>query len=263
MLAVLSIVLMLLDQRVPAVNAARSYIAAVVTPVQWLADIPASAYLWTDDRLRSRSGLIDENEKLKARNLVLEQKAQRLAIIAAENMRLRELLNSSALVDDKVLIAEIVGIHPDPYVHQVDVNKGSGDGVYMGQAVVDASGLVGQVVEVTPFSSRVLMVTDSTHALPVQVNRNGVRSIAAGIGKIDAMHLVHVPDTADIKEGDLLVSSGLGGRFPTGYPVAKVESVMHDPGRPFAEVIIRPTAALDRMRHVLLVFANKEEAETL
>jgi len=136
------------------------------------------------------------------------------------------------------------------------VNKGELDGVYKGQPVLDAQGLMGQVIEVLPYTSRVILIADSNHAIPVQVNRNGVRAIAVGSGQLNELVLIYVPDTADIKAGDMLVSSGLGNRFPQGYPVGVIKSVEHDPGEPFAIVSAEPSAYLDRSRHLLLVFSQ-------
>ncbi|EPN60191.1 rod shape-determining protein MreD, partial [Pseudomonas syringae pv. actinidiae ICMP 19096] len=165
----------------------------------------------------------------------------------------RELLNSSALVNEKVEVAELIGMDPNPFTHRIIINKGERDGVVLGQPVLDARGLMGQVVELMPYTSRVLLLTDTTHSIPVQVNRNGLRAIASGTGNPERLELRHVADTADIKEGDLLVSSGLGQRFPAGYPVATVKEVIHDSGQPFAIVRAVPTAALNRSRYLLLV----------
>ena len=176
-------------------------------------------------------------------------------------MRLRELLNSSALVNEKVEVAELIGMDPNPFTHRIIINKGERDGVFLGQPVLDARGLMGQVVELMPYTSRVLLLTDTTHSIPVQVNRNGLRAIASGTGNPERLELRHVADTADIKEGDLLVSSGLGQRFPAGYPVATVKEVIHDSGQPFAIVRAVPTAALNRSRYLLLVFSDPRTAE--
>ncbi len=176
-------------------------------------------------------------------------------------MRLRELLNSSALVNEKVEVAELIGMDPNPFTHRIIINKGERDGVVLGQPVLDARGLMGQVVELMPYTSRVLLLTDTTHSIPVQVNRNGLRAIASGTGNPERLELRHVADTADIKEGDLLVSSGLGQRFPAGYPVATVKEVIHDSGQPFAIVRAVPTAALNRSRYLLLVFSDNRTAE--
>ena len=166
------------------------------------------------------------------------------------------MLNSSALLQDDVLVAELIGVSPDPARHLVVLDKGEADGVFTGQPLIDANGLMGQVVEAAANSARVLLITDATHAIPVQVNRNGVRAIAEGVGRLDRLELRHVASTEDIEVGDLLVSSGLGGRFPEGYPVASVTEVIVDPGQPFARVIAEPKAALNRSRHVLLVFTR-------
>ncbi len=204
---------------------------------------------------------MEENKRLKSETLLLTAKVQKLAALEAENVRLRELLNSSALLDDSVLVAELIGVSPDPLRHQIIINKGVDDGLYVGQPVIDALGLMGQITEVGPVYSRALLITDSTHALPVQVNRNGVRSIAEGTGLLHELILRHVAATTDIQVGDLLVSSGLGQRFPVGYPVGVVTEVTVDPGQSFATVTATPSAALNRSRYVLLVFTRSEQTD--
>ena len=190
----------------------------------------------------------------------MQRRLQKLATLTEQNVRLRELLNSAALVDDKVIISELIGLDPSPFTQRIIIDKGSRDGVFVGQPVLDASGLMGQVVEVMPYTARVLLITDSVHSVPVQVNRNGLRAIASGSGS-DYLELRHVPETSDIKEGDLLVSSGLGQRFPAGYPVARVKSVVHDAGQAFLQVQALPTAMLNRSRHLLLVFSDARTPE--
>jgi rod shape-determining protein MreC len=192
---------------------------------------------------------------------VLRASTQRLAALAAENVRLRELLNSTALLDERVLVAEIIGVSPDMSSQTVVIDKGTAHGLAQGQAVIDAYGLFGQIIEVSRFSSRVLLVTDSMHALPAQVVRNGVRVMVEGEGRIDVLDVNHVASTMDVRPGDLLVSSGLGQRFPGGYPVGVVESVTNDPGKPFAVVVARPSAQLDRSRHVLVVTEGEASAD--
>src|SRR5690606_17744536 len=188
--------------------------------------------------------------------LILQAKVEKMAALSAENARLRQLLNSSAHLDDSVLIAELMGVAADPLRHIVVINKGGDAGVYVGQGVIDAHGLVGQVVEVSAYFSRVMLITDTTHAVPVQVNRNGVRAIADGTGLIAELQLSNVATTADVRVGDLLVTSGLGGHFPVGYPVAVVTSVDADSGS-FMKVRARPAAQLDRSRHLLLIFSDR------
>lgn len=261
MLTVFSVALMVVDARFEVLKPLRSHLAQVLSPFYWLAERPVQLWESVSQQFSSRDELLAENEKLKAEALLLQRRLQKLATLTEQNVRLRELLNSAALVDDKVLVSELIGIDPNPFTHRILIDKGEKDGVYLGQPVLDALGLMGQVVEVMPYAARVLLLTDSTHSIPVQVNRNGLRAIAIGTGNPERLELRHVADTADIKEGDLLVSSGLGQRFPAGYPVATVKEVIHDSGQPFAVVRAVPTARLNRSRYLLLVFSDQRTPE--
>ncbi|WP_271412178.1 rod shape-determining protein MreC [Pseudomonas sp. Q1-7] len=261
MFAVLSAALMVVDARFDTLKPMRSQMGLVLTPFYWLADLPVRVWGGVSDQFTSRSTLIAENEKLKAEALLMQRRLQKLATLTEQNVRLRELLNSAALVDEKVLVGELIGVDPNPFTHRILIDKGEKDGVFLGQPVLDARGLMGQVVEVMPYTARVLLLTDTTHSIPVQVNRNGLRAIASGTGNPERLELRHVADTADIKEGDLLVSSGMGQRFPAGYPVATVKEVIHDSGQPFAIVRAVPTAALNRSRYMLLVFSDPRSPE--
>jgi rod shape-determining protein MreC len=258
---VVAIGLITADLRFNSLETTRSILDAAATPVYWVADIPDRLSEWSDSTIRSRSSLLEENDRLRRQNLVLEGRSQQMSALRAENARLRALLNSSALVQDDILVAELIGITPDPVRHEVILNKGTADGVYVGQPLIDAQGLVGQVIHASEESSRVLLITDATNSVPVQINRNAVRGIAEGTGNLDSLELHHIAATTDIREGDLLVTSGLGGRFPEGYPVATVALVERDPGQAFARVLATPTAALDRSRHVLLVFTGDDSQE--
>lgn len=261
-LSAIAFVLVFAGQRYQWLQKFEAQLSIIATPFYWVADIPDKIAEWGDSNIRSRSTLIKNNENLRAETLLLKAQVQKLASLEAENVRLRELLNSSAILDDSVLVAEMIGLSPDPLHHRIVVNKGKADGLYIGQPVIDALGLMGQIVEVGPLHSTVLLITDTSHALPVQINRNGIRSVAEGVGLYHELVLRHVAATTDIKVGDLLVSSGLGQRFPVGYPVATVTEVTIDPGQPFATVKARPSAALNRSRHVLLVFSQRRtEAE--
>ena len=255
LLATLAVVILITaDLRFNRMETTRSLLDTVATPVYWLADIPTRLGDWSEVHLQSRSQLLENNERLLQRNLVLEARSLQMSSLQAENVRLRALLNSTALLRDDVLVAELIGISPDPVRHQLVLNKGRSDGVFVGQPLIDAGGLMGQVVAVSAENSRALLITDVTHSIPVQVNRNGVRAIAEGTGALGALEIRHVSATTDIQQGDLLVSSGLGGRFPVGYPVAIVSVIERDPGEAFARILAVPSAALDRSRHVLLVF---------
>jgi rod shape-determining protein MreC len=222
--------------------------------VYWLGNAPYRFSDWFSGLFVSREDLQSENEELKARMLILERRALKYAALASENNELRRLLNSSEVLDDRVVVGEVVGVSPDPFSHEIIINKGQSDGVTTGQAVLDAEGLMGQIVQTSQFTSRVLLVSDSSHAVPVEVVRNGLRSVLLGNGEVNQLDLVHVPDTADIREGDTLVSSGLGGRFPRGYPVAEVSQIIKEPGEPFVTIRARPMARLNQSRLVLVVF---------
>ena len=252
---------MVLSARWEAFDSLRAQMSLIVKPLYWAASLPGRFWDAATQQFSSRSELLADNEKLQAEMLLLQRRLQKLAALTEQNVRLRELLNSAALVDDKVLVAELIGVDPNPYTHRLLIDKGEKDGVYLGQPVLDARGLMGQVVEVLPYTARVLLLTDATHSIPVQVNRNGLRAIASGTGHPDRLELRHVADIADIKEGDLLVSSGLGQRFPAGYPVATVTEVIRDSGQPFAVVRAVPTAALNRSRYLLLVFSDQRTPE--
>nr|WP_190539477.1 rod shape-determining protein MreC [Pseudomonas typographi] len=260
-LGVLAIALMVVDSRLDLLKPVRSQLSLVLMESYWITDLPGRTWQAVASQFGSRTELIAENEKLKTEALLLQGRLQKLAALTEQNVRLRELLNSSALVNEKVEVAELIGMDPNPFTQRILINKGERDGVFLGQPVLDARGLMGQVVELMPYTARVLLLTDSTHSIPVQVNRNGLRAIASGTGNPERLELRHVADTADIKEGDLLVSSGLGQRFPAGYPVATVKEVIHDPGQPFAIVRAVPTAALNRSRYVLLVFSDARTPE--
>mgnify|MGYP000654265088 CR=1 FL=1 len=245
--------LIIADLNWPKMREGRSYLSLLVTPLQWLVDIPANVADDLSDVLVDRKTLLAENQRLISEAILLERKAQQVASLTAENVRLRELLNGRARLDEKVQLSELIGVNPDPFQHQVIINKGRADGVFVGQPVLDAGGVTGQVTDASPYTSRVMLITDARHAIPVEVNRNGFRTIALGTGTSGELQLEHVPDTADLREGDLLISSGLGGRFPRGYPVAVIRAVVRDPGRPFSLVAAEPTARLDRSRFLLLV----------
>jgi rod shape-determining protein MreC len=250
------------DLQSDSLQRARALLSAFATPVYWLADLPSRLGDWSEAHVQSRASLLEENARLHRENLVLQGRSQQMASLQAENVRLRALLNSTALLHEDVLVAELIGISPDPLRHLLVLNKGENDGVFVGQPLIDAGGLMGQIVAVSAVNSRAMLITDATHSVPVQINRNGVRAIAEGIGSLGTLEIHHVSATTDIEEGDLLVTSGLGGRFPEGYPVAEVTVIERDPGQPFARVLARPSAALDRSRHVLLVFTGRQARES-
>lgn len=252
--AVFSIGLIVADHRYHHLDLLRSTLAVVIYPLHYLASLPDTLGQAVQGRLAKEEELRRSNESLRRENLALAARLQQFEALEAENMRLRDLLGSSFKIGDRVLIAELLSVDLNPYRHLVLINKGTASGVYAGQPVLDANAVMGQIVRVNPLSATVLLITDADHALPVQINRNGLRTVAAGTGFVNRLELPHLPNNADVREGDLLVTSGLGGRFPPGYPVARVSEVRREPGKPFATVIAEPTARLDRTREVLLVW---------
>lgn len=258
MAVILSIILIFLDTKFSQLDSARRVIGSSLTPIYWLSALPENLSIGAKNLFSSRESLQEELDKLKSHVLVLERKSQKLASVTAELNRLRELLNASRLVDEGVVVVEMISASPDPDNQYIQINKGLNDGVYLGQAVLDAHGLMGQVIGVNDLSSRVLLISDSRHAVPVQINRNGLRAIAYGVGAVSYLELGSVPATYDIKVGDLLVSSGLGERFPEGYPVGRVSEVIIAPGESFARVRVSPEAKLNRSKLLLVVFKQNE-----
>ena len=246
--------LVIADHRQQQLELLRSTLSFVTYPLQFAADRPGRLIDEARARLATQGALRDENDGLHRENLLLKARLQQFEALEAENARLRDLLGSSLDVGERVLIAEIMAVQLAPYRQEVMVNKGTNSGVFVGQPVLDANAVMGQVIRANAFSSVVLLITDADHALPVEVNRNGLRTIAAGTGLTQELELLYIPKNADIQVGDLLVTSGMDGRFPAGYPVARVKVVRQDPENPFTTVIAEPTARLDRSREVLLVW---------
>jgi len=253
----LSAVLMVMDHKYKSLETVRAGLSVAIYPIQLLVEVPETASVWFSESLATRRHLQEENDSLHTQIFMQKAQMQKLASLEAENIRLRELLDSSFEVGEKVIIAELLSVNLDPYKHQIVINKGQLDGIYPGQPLLDAEGVMGQIVHAGPYTSTAVLITDTAHAIPVQVNRNGLRSIALGSGTINRLDLPYIPNSADIQPGDLLITSGLGGRFPPGYPVAVVSAVQHDPGRTFSRVMATPLAHLDRSREVLLVWPGE------
>lgn len=252
--------LMVVDAQEHYLGWVRSTLTVVVYPIQWLAAQPSRLARDLESQFASEADLRERNSLLESENLQLRGQMQRFLALQAENSRLRDLLGSSYKVSDRVLVAELLQVELDPYRQQVLVDKGTVSGVYVGQPVLDANAVMGQVVVANPLTATVLLITDADHALPVQVNRNGLRTIATGTGRVNQLQLPHLPKNADVRVGDLLVTSGMGRVFPAGYPVAQIVEVADDPNSSFATVRAVPTARLDRSHEVLLVWTLDSEA---
>lgn len=261
-LVVASITLMTVDQRWKSLEFFRSAISTVVYPLQYTIDLPIRLYYWADETLDTHQALLEKNREYEARHLENRVQLQKLDILEKENNRLRKLLSSTPKTTERLLIAEIISVDVDPYKQLIVLNKGSNNGVYQGQPIIDAHGVIGQVVHVGPLSSTAMLITDASHAVPVQIDRTGLRANAFGTGKIDQLDLRHLPHNVDVKVDDTLITSGLGGIFPPNYPVAKITRVERHSGEPFATIQALPLAELDKSREVLLVWRNEPVLET-
>jgi rod shape-determining protein MreC len=255
---ILSLILIFVDHLSSYLDDVRSGLTLVVTPILIAADLPGREARQIKEIVATRTDMQEYIRVLEQDLILLKAKTGKMAALTNENNRLRDLLGSAAKLQDNVLVAELIGVDPDPEKHEVVIDKGSRDGVFIGQPILDAQGLMGQVISVSLITSRVLLISDQSHSVPVQVSRSNLRLIAQGTGITNTLELMNVQGTADIRVGDLIVSSGLGDRFPVGYPVGVVKKVEHDPGRPFAFVTAEPSALLDRSRHVLLVFTDEK-----
>lgn len=258
LLAGLSILLQYVDFRDNHLDAVRKTIGATVYPLRIIVDAPVSAWHWIGETSASRNELQLDNARLNTERLLTQARLQRYSALEAENARLRQMLEARARVREQVRVAEVMSVSANPFRHVIVIDKGTTNGVFDGQAVVDADGVVGQVIEAGVASSQCLLISDPGHDLPVEVNRSGLRTIARGTGDFNALDLPFLPNNADIQPGDLLVTSGLGGAFPAGYPVAVVESVTRLPQESFAAITATPSAALNQVREIMLIWSTQE-----
>ncbi len=257
-----SIILMVLDHRQNHLGAVRQAIGAAVYPLQVIVDAPFRLWEWVRDGTADRNQLQLELSRLQAERLLTNARLQRMTALEAENARLRDLLEARAQVRDEVRVAEIMAVDANPYRHNIVIDIGENEGAYDGQAIVDVTGVIGQIIETGLMTSQAMLISDPSHSLPVEVNRNGFRTIANGTGEFGRLVLPFVTNNADIRPGDLLVTSGLGGAFPAGYPVAVVETVNRIPQEPFADVTATPAAALDQVREVMLIWSSPKLRDT-
>ncbi len=254
MLVVLAVILIAIDHREGHLDRLRGSLTLVTYPIQLVVDLPASALERAGETMADRDLLLEEIRELREIRLEQSARLQRLESLEAENRRLRDLLDSAERVGERVLAAELLRVDLDPFHHRVLINKGSRDGLFAGQPLLDAEGIMGQVTQVGPFGAEAVLITDPGSATPVELVRSGLRTIALGTGDLTRLELPYLPNTADIEEGDLLVTSGLGMRYPRGYPVGRVTRVERRPGETFAAIEAEPSAALDRSREILLVW---------
>lgn len=251
---IMSVLLIFIDHKLNGFAAAKVYLNSLVSPIQYLASLPGQMLSASASRLTSHQKLLEENNQLTLQATRMSEKLQRFELLKVENDRLRTLLGSPVRPDSEKMIAELMAVDNNPFSHQIVIDKGAIHGVYEGQSVLDDKGIVGQIMEVGTTNSRLLLVADVTHAIPLRIARNNVQLVASGTGQLDELYLQHVPHSADIQVGDLLISSGLGKVFPEGYPAAKITSIIRDESRPFAQVRAKPVAQLDRIKYLLLLW---------
>ena len=260
-LALASAGLMVADHRQHHVAMVRDWASAAVYPLQWAVQAPLQAWTAMRESFATRARVEADNVRLASDNLVLRLKLMRFESLEQENERLRAMRESSTRVVQRTMVAEIVRVDLDALRQRVLINRGTRDGVFRGQAALDANGIYGQVTRAGPVSAEIILITDSQHAIPVMVNRTGARTVAYGMGRSGLLSLPYLPQNSDVVAGDLLVSSGLGGVYPPGYPVGKVTSVVRDPAQPLLAVEAMPLAALDRDPEVLLAWFDNAVVE--
>jgi rod shape-determining protein MreC len=253
-----SVILFLADSQFNLFASSRLYLNSLVSPIQYVADAPQKLSRAISENLLTRDALKERNNQLEKDNLFLKADRLLLTQLQHENKQLRELLNSQRNFSYKRMITEVMSLRSDPFTHQLLIDKGATDGVYLGQPVINEEGVVGQVSQVGSTTSRVLLIVDASHGIPVRVQRNDIAAIVHGSGAWNMLNLPFVQSNADLKEGDLLVTSGLGGRFPAGYPVATITRFNYQEGALYAEVTATPVALLDRSRYLLLLWNDHQ-----
>lgn len=259
---VFSIILMFSDYHYKYLDNVRSGLSLLVAPLQYAVDYPVRVIRSIQSLISTKKDLMDENIKLRYQQTVLEAQLQKLLVLKEENSQLKELLLSSATKEQiKAMAGQILAVDTNNSRQLVILDKGKREGVYVGQPVLDAKGVMGQVIDVGYLTSTVLLISDAKSAVPVRNNRTGERAILIGTNNLDHLSLINLPKTSSIEPGDLLVTSGLGRLYPEGYPVGRVLKINNVPGDAFIKVSVSPIALLNRNRLVLLIWPGKEQAE--
>lgn len=258
--AALSLTLMATDSRLHYLTEVRQGFIALLHPLEVLANMPSGLYLGARDYLVTHDTLLKDNRQLTQQSLQQNVQLQRFQSLEAENEHLRNLLKAKQSLTQPAQLAEIVHMGRDPFTHKVTVNLGSRENIVAGQAVVDAAGVIGQVTRVYPFSSEVTLITDKDLAIPIQVERNGLRAIAFGHGRDNTIDLPYLPANVDIRKGDKLVTSGIDGVYPLGLAVAYVTQIEHTQDSPFAHIVCAPVAGIESHRQILLLGMPKPDA---
>lgn len=258
-LALLSVMLIYLDYRTAQLEALRSTLNTLIYPLQLVVDFPVRAGSWINEALINRSRLIEQNAKLRAENLKLSSKLRTVASLQYENEELQRLLHSARQYQYDYTLGRLLAVSMNQVQQRIIVDKGRRDGIEPGQPVLDGFGLMGEITRVYPYHSEAILISDRGQAVPVRILRNGLRGIASGVGVATHLDVLYLPITADIAEGDMLVTSGLGGKYPPDLPVATISRISTSVDAPFAAIMATPLAALNQSRSVLIL---KPAAET-
>lgn len=256
---VISVTMMMVDSRTTWLNGPRNFLSIALSPIQMLASVPSRIGAYFSSTLTAEPDLQIAYDNLRNEYFKLKSETLLQRTLEEENRDLRALLDASKRLKEKITLAELMDVNLDRDNHRISVGRGLRDGVYIGQAVIDDQGVIGQVTEVMPLNSIIVLITDPSHALPVQVERNGLRTIVNGTGSVSLLRVPYLNQNSDIVVGDVLISSGIGGRFPNGYPVAVVSDIKVIEDEAFIRVTATPIAKLDRSNHVLLL---SREAQT-
>ena len=261
--AVISVLLLILGQKTNYLQPVKDTLSLIVQPVLIAVDIPNKSLRWLAENTTDRAELLELNKKLASEALLLKARLQKFAAIEKENTRLHNLLESSYKIGEQFISASLIDVNLSANTQHITIDKGHRFNLFVGQSVINEDGVIGQIIEVNPLSSRILLITDPNHAIPVEINRTGLRTIATGNGVLNTINLPYLPHNTDVKPGDLLITSGLGGVFPMGYPVARVSKLAPSPGEAFMHAEAATVAKIDKTREVLLVWSNQQPVPLL
>jgi len=250
--------LIIVDYRTDKLGYIRSYLSPIVHPIIKLVDTPSQISQWVSSLLQSSSDILEENIAIKRDSTLLRAKLLKYEALEKENTRLRAVLASSFELGEQFIVASLINVNLDPNSHRIIADKGSRFNLFKGQAVINTKGIIGQITRVLPFSSEVMLITDLNHAIPIEINRTGLRTIAVGTGVFNQLTLPYLPRNTDIKPGDLLTTSGLGGRYPKGYPVATISTLSTSPGQAFIEARAQTAVQTEHIHELLMVWSDKQ-----
>ncbi len=250
-----------MDYKSSRLEGVRSLLSVVVHPIQQLVSLPMAITNQTFQLFVSYDQLKEINKKLIQAANLRTAGLMKLKVLEDDNIRLRAITGKSQSMGEQVLVAELIRATPFPYEHSILVDKGQSLGVKKTQPVLDTNGIIGQVTRANPLSSQIMLITDPSHAVAVEIERNGLRTLAFGTGRYNQLKLPYLPNDADVREGDILITSGLGGTFPRGYPVATIKKIAEVVSKPFADIVAEPIAQLDKIRDILIILNKSENIE--